>query len=239
MATLPTTSVSRDFKREVTQLRDAWKPIAKGYADLAKQHLDFAKLIVELWRTAKDLDRGTQKTDHAEYMRQQLQVLVQTDDESILTRWRTIGLYADSLLPVAKHLPSNRDHLYELARAVKQEKPVSEWIEMDKIHPNVSVRDIKALNWEGVRKKSTAEATRTASVTFIFSSDVLANEIVELLRSAFSSNKIANIIADASVVAECEDTLRDIFDELKPKFIRATPPKVKKVASKRRKISKK
>ena len=33
MATLPATTVSRDFKREVTQLREAWKPIAKGYAE--------------------------------------------------------------------------------------------------------------------------------------------------------------------------------------------------------------
>lgn len=238
MATLPATTVSRDFKREVTQLREAWKPIAKGYADLAKQHLDFAKLIVGLWQTAKDLDRGTKRTDHTDYMRRQLQDFLKTDDESILSRWRIIGLYADTLLPVAKHLPSDRDHLYQLATAVKQEKPIGDWIQANKIHPGVSVRDIKTLNTEGIRKKSTSKATRTQSVTFNFSCDVEAKEIVELLRSAFSSDKVATIIADASVVAECEDTLRDIFDELNPKFIRATPPKVKRVASKRRKISK-
>lgn len=239
MATLPETTVSRNFKREVTQLREAWKPIAKGYADLAKQHLDFAKLIVELWRTAKDLDRGTKKSDHTDYMRQQLQNLVQTDDESILSRWRTIGLYADTLLPVAKHLPSDRDHLYQLATAVKQEKPVRDWIEANKIHPGVSVRDIKTLNTEGIRKKSTAKATRTQSVTFNFSSDVEAKEIVELLRSAFSSDRVATIIADARVIAECEDTLRNIFVELKPKFKNASPPKVKRLTGKRRKASKK
>lgn len=239
MATLPATTVSRDFKKEVTQLREAWKPIAKGYAELAKKHLDFAKSIVELWQTAKNLDRGTKKTDHTDYMRQQLQDFLQTHDESILSRWRTIGLYADTLLPVAKHLPSDRDHLYQLATAVKQEKPIRDWIEANKIHPGVSVRDIKTLNTEGIRKKSTSKATRTQSVTFNFSSAVEAKEIVELLRSAFSSDRVSTIIADASVVAECEDTLRDIFDELKPKLIRATPPKVKKVASKRRKVSKK
>jgi hypothetical protein len=239
MATLPTTSVSKGFKGEVTQLCKAWEPIAKGYAQLAKKHLDFAKSIVELWQTAKDLDRGTKKTDHADYMRQQIQGFLQTNDESILSRWRTIGLYADTLLPVAKHLPSDRDHLYQLATAVKQEKPVKDWIEAKKIHPGVSVRDIKTLNTEGIRKKSKSKATRTQSVTFNFSSDVEAKEIVELLRSAFSSDRVATIIADARVVAECEDTLRDIFDELEQKFVRATAPKVKKAASKRRKISKK
>ena len=239
MATLPTTSVSKNFKDEVTQLRDAWKPIAKGYADLARKHLDFAKLIVELWRTAKDLDRGTKRTDHADYMRQQLQEFLQTEDESILSRWRTIGLYADTLLPVAKHIPSDRDHLYQLATAVKKDKPVRDWVEANKIHPGVSVRDIKTLNTEGIRKKSKSKATRTQSVTFNFSFDVEAKEIVELLRSAFLSDRVATIIADARVVAECEDTLRDIFDELEQKFVRATPPNVKKVASKRQKISKK
>jgi hypothetical protein len=66
-----------------------------------------------------------------------------------------------------------------------------------------------------------------------------ATEIVELLRSVFSSDKVATIIAEDRVIAECKDTLRDIFDKLEPKFIRATRPKVKQVSSKRRKVSKK
>jgi hypothetical protein len=237
MATLPSTYVSRDFKNDVKQLLETWKPIKQGYADLAKLHLDFAKLIVKLWHTAQDLDKGTKKTAHVDYMRKQLQELVQTDDQSILSRWRTIGTHADILLPVVKYLPADRDHLYQLATAVKHEKPVSDWVESKKIHPGVSVRDIKMLNSEGIRKKPSAKATRTRSVTFNFSSDVEANEIVELLRSAFSSDRVTAIIADNRVIAECEDSLRNIFDELKPKFIRATPPKVKQVAGKRRKVS--
>jgi hypothetical protein len=138
---------------------------------------------------------------------------------------------------VAKHLPADRDHLYQLATAVKHEKPVTDWIESKKIHPGVSVRDIKMLNSEGMRKKPSAKATRTQSVTFNFSSDVEAKEIVEILRLAFSCDRVTAIIADNRVIAECEDTLRDIFDELKPKFIRASPAKVKQVASKQRKVS--
>lgn len=239
MATLIETTVSRDFKREVSQLREAWKPIAKGYADLAKQHLDFAKLILELWQTAKYFDRGTKRTDHVDYMRHQLKELVQTDDPSILSRWRLIGEHADTLLPVSKYLPVHRDHLYELARAVKQDKPVSEWIDMEKIHPGISVRDIKTLNTEGRRKKSTAKATRLQSVTLNFSSDIEANEIVEILRSAFSTDRYVSIIASQSVRDECKDTLRDIYDKLKPKFIVAATPKTRQVAIKQRKISKK
>ena len=239
MATVPTTSISREFKRDVKQLIDEWTPIKKGYAELAKQHLGFAKLMLELWNKAKALDRGTKQTVHKDYMRQLLQKAVQTDDASILTRWRIIGEHADTLLPVSDYLPVHRDHLYQLATAVKADKPVRDWVEANKIHPGISVRDINALKREGVPRKSVAKDTRTRSVTLNFSSGVEAKEIVELLRSAFSSDRVSTIIADASVVAECEDTLRDIFDELKPKLIRATPPKVKKVASKRRKVSKK
>jgi len=239
METLPATTVSRDFQTSVRQLRKAWAPISDGYAELAKKHLDFAKMIAELWETAKRLDRGTKKTEHMDYMRQQLQELVQTDDKSILSRWKRIGEQASILLTVAEHLPSNRDHLYEIATAVKKEKPVIEWIEMEKIHPGVSVRDIRLLNTDGIRRKSTAEATRTRSVTFHFSSDLEADEIVEILRAAFSSNRFSSISTDKSVKAACQSSLRGIFDELEPKFIDASPPKVKRAASKKRKLSKK
>lgn len=234
MAKLPTTTVSREFERDVKQLINEWKPIKKGYADLAKQHLEFAKMTFELWQKAKALDRGTKQTVHKEYMRQLLQEAIQTDDPVIITRWRIIGEYADTLLPVSEYLPVQRDHLYQLAKAVKEDKPVGEWIEMEKIHPGVSVRDINALNREGIRRKSTAEATRTYSVTFQFSSDVLASEIVEILRSVLSSNRFSSIIADKSVKEKCKDSLREIFDQLEPKFIDVSPPKVK-----RRKVSKK
>lgn len=239
MATVPTTSVSREFKREVKQLIDEWKPIKKGYADLAKQHLEFAKLMLELWNKAKALDRGTKQTVHKDYMRQLLQKAVQTDDASILTRWRIIGEHADSLLPVSEYLPVHRDHLYELARAVKQDKPVSQWIEMERIHPGVSVRDINALNREGVPRKSTAKVTRTRSVTFNFSSNLEASEIVAILRSAFSTNKFESIITDTSVIDECKASLKDIFDKLEPKFKDSSPTKVNQAVSKRRKISNK
>ncbi len=97
MSDVPSTIVSQDFKKEVRHLLERWKPIKQGYADLAKKHLEFAKLIFELWETARALDRKSRGDLHKDYMRQQLQVLVQTDDASILSRWRSIG--AQSRLP--------------------------------------------------------------------------------------------------------------------------------------------
>jgi hypothetical protein len=239
MTTVPSTKVSQDFKKEVGQLLERWKPIKQGYADLAKKHLDFAKLIVKLWETARALDRKVKGDLHKDYMRHQLQALVQTDDESILSRWRTIGAQADVLLPVAKHLPSDRDHLYQLATAVKKEKPINDWIDEGKVHPSVSVNEIKLLKTEGVRKKSIAKATRTQSVTFNFSSDIEAGVIVDILRDALKTCRFQSVIADKNVIAECETSLPDSFDELKPKLIAVSLQKPSPQPPKRRKVTKK
>jgi len=239
MAAVPSTQVSQDFKRQVKRLLDEWKPIKQGYADLAKKHLAFAKLIVELWETARTLDRKSKDDLHKDYMRQQLRALVQTDDESILSRWRTIGAQADILLPFAKHLPSDRDHLYQLATAVKKEKPIEDWIDEGKVHPSVSVNEIKLLKTEGVRKKSVAKVTRTQSVTFNFSSDIEAAEIVQILRQAFESERFESIIADKRVIAECQTSLRNIFDRLKLKFVEGKTQKLSSQPPKRQKATKK
>jgi hypothetical protein len=231
--------VSSDFKKEVGQLLEQWKPIKQGYADLAKKQLNFAKMIASLWETAKSLDKGTSGSLHKNYMRQQLQTLVQSDDPVIFTRWQTIGNQADRLMPLANSLPSNRDHLYQLAHAVKNEKPIQEWVREGKVHPGVSVNEIKFLKSEGVRKKTVAQATRTQSVTFNFSSDLEATEIVQILRQAFESDKFDSVILQQSVNDECKDALRDIFTRLKPKFIVATQSKALTMPRKRRKVAKK
>jgi hypothetical protein len=229
--------VSPDFKKEVRLLMNEWKPIKEGYANLARQQLNFAKMIADLWETAKSLDKGTGDSLHKDYMRQQLQTLVQSEDPVIFTRWQTIGNQADRLMPLANNLPSNRDHLYQLAHAVKNEKPIDEWIRAGKVHPGVSVNEIKFLKSEGVRKKSVAKATRTQSVTFNFSSDIEAKEIVQVLRQAFESDKFESVIAQQSVTNECKDVLRDIYDRLEPKFIHAKLPKAPSKPRKRRKVA--
>ena len=231
--------VSPHFKAGVKDLLDQWKPIKEGYANLAKQHLDFAKMIVKLWQQAKAFDRKSGSSLHKDYMREELQQLVQTDDPSILSRWRTIGEQADFLLPVSKHLPSDRDHLYQLATAVKKDKPVTEWVKSKKVHPAISVNEIKFLKTDGARKKSIARTMRTQSVTFNFSSDLEAKEIVEILQSAIQSDKFESLIASQSIFAECEDSMREGYAKLKPKFIDVTKPKTSKPPRKSKPLQRK
>jgi hypothetical protein len=239
MGGVPSTTVSQDFKKEVRHLLERWKPIKQGYADLAKRHLEFAKLIFQLWETARALDRKSRGDLHKDYMRQQLQVLVQTDDPSILSRWRNIGAQADILLPVAERLPADRDHLYQLATAVKDQKPIQDWIDEGKVHPSVSVNEIKFLKSEGIRKKSVANATRTQSVTFNFSNRIEAKEIVQLLRQVLESDQFESVIAQQSVLHECAAALQDIYERLKPKLVEAKPLKAPSKPRARRKPTKK
>ena len=141
----PKQQVAVSFASKVEKLVQRWEPIRKEYQKLAERHLQFAVMIKDLWLEAKDLDKGTGERKHADFMREKLRVLIDTDDESILTRWRTIGKFSDQLLPHASHLPSDRDHLYELALAVKQDKPLAEWVKSKEVHPAVQVRYIRVV----------------------------------------------------------------------------------------------
>ena len=79
--------VAVSFASKVEKLVLRWGPIRKEYQRLAERHLQFAVMIKDLWLEAKDLDKGTGERKHADFMREKLRVLIDTDDESILTRW--------------------------------------------------------------------------------------------------------------------------------------------------------
>ena len=69
----------------ITVLR--WEPIRKEYQRLAERHLQFAVMIKDLWLEAKKLDTGSGERTHTNFMRQKLQVLIDTEDETILSRF--------------------------------------------------------------------------------------------------------------------------------------------------------
>lgn len=189
MATRTAVSVdiSSSFASKVEKLVLRWEPIRKEYQRLAERHLQFAVMINDLWLEAKKLDTGSGERTHTNFMRQKLQVLIDTEDETILSRWRTIGKFADKLLPHASQLPSDRDHLYELANAAKDDKPIASWVKSKEIHPGVPVRDIRDLRRGTSRKKSTAEDDRRIILRLRFAKGVSADQIVNLLKDVIQT----------------------------------------------------
>ena len=167
--------VATAFASKVENLVLRWDPIREDYQKLAERHLQFAVMIKDLWLEAEDLDKGSGEHKHADFMRQKLQVLIDTDDETILSRWRIIGKFAEKLLPYARHLPADRDHFYELANAAREDKPITSWVESKELHPGVPVRNIRELRRGTERKKSIAADTWRNIVQIRFVEGTTAN----------------------------------------------------------------
>ena len=215
----PKQQVAVSFANKVEKLVLRWEPIRKEYQKLAERHLQFAVMIKDLWLEAKDLDKGSGERKHADFMREKLRVLIDTDDESILTRWRTIGKFSDQLLPHASHLPSDRDHLYELALAVKQDKPLAEWVKSKEVHPAVQVRYIRDLKRGTERKKSKASDTRRNVVQIRFIEGTTAKEVALLLESVMVSVKVEQLrSATPGFQASAKANLREKFQAIAHKF---------------------
>jgi alkylhydroperoxidase/carboxymuconolactone decarboxylase family protein YurZ len=215
----PKQQVAVSFVSKVEKLVKRWEPIRADYQKLAERHIQFAVMIKDLWLEAKDLDKGTGERKHADFMREKLRVLIETDDESILTRWRTIGKFSDQLLPHASHLPSDRDHLYELALAVKQDKPLADWVKSKEVHPAVQVRYIRDLKRGTERKKSKATDTRRNLVQIRFIEGVTAKEVASLLEHLMVSEKVEQIrSATPGLQASAKANLREKFQAIAHKF---------------------
>jgi len=224
MATRTAVSVdiSSSFASKVEKLVLRWEPIRKEYQRLAEQHLHFAEMIKDLWLEAKKLDAGSGERTHTNFMRQKLQVLIDTEDETILSRWRTIGKFADKLLPHASQLPSDRDHLYELANAAKDDKPIASWVKSKEIHPGVPVRDIRDLRRGTSRKKSTAADKRRHIVQIRFVEGTTTDAVASLLQGVMASDLVEQIrSATPGIQSSAKAMLRENFQAIEHKFPKA------------------
>ena len=227
-----TVEVATAFAKKVERLVDRWEPIRKDYQKLAERHLQFAVMIKDLWLEAKGLDKGSDEHKHTDFMREKLQVLIDTQDETILSRWRTIGKFADKLLPYANHLPADRDHLYELANAAKADKPIASWVESKEIHPGVPVRKIRDLRRGTERKKSKAADTRRNIVKIRFVEGTTAKQVALLLESVMVSDMVEQLrSATPGLQASSKANLREKFQAIAHKFPQsAEKPTAKKSA---------
>jgi hypothetical protein len=214
--------ISSSFASKVEKLVLRWEPIRKEYQRLAERHLQFAVMIKDLWLEAKKLDAGSGERTHTNFMRQKLQVLIDTEDETILSRWRTIGKFADKLLPHASQLPSDRDHLYELANAAKDDKPIASWVKSKEIHPGVPVRDIRDLRRGTSRKKSTAADKRRHIIQIRFVEGTTTDAIASLLQGVMASDLVEQIrSATPGIQSSAKAMLRENFQSIEHKFPKA------------------
>ena len=183
--------------------------------------LRFAAAFREATEAAERLDQSDDGVHHKLLM-SELQKAVRSSDPSIWSRWNTIGSQAKVLLTYSKSLPPQRDSLYEVALAAKDKKPISKWIEGEKITSESSVRDIRALRKPSKkaakRTKSEAAAGRNfnAQVVLFFESFDEAAECLRELHSKHREFEVqrSNVLQDALV----EKMNGEDFEKIKKRF---------------------
>jgi hypothetical protein len=144
--------IDRDFAKEVSVLAKEGLRLAESYADLTERMLVFAQDFKRLWDRAAKLDRADTGKHH-NHLRQALAELIKTSNRSIRSRWITIGSHAKKLMHYKDALPPYRDSLYEIALALEDEKPVTQWVNAKQITIDSSVREVRSLR-AGKRRKS-------------------------------------------------------------------------------------
>ena len=150
--------IDPDFAKEVTALAKEGHRLAGAYADLTERMLVFAQDFKRLWDRAKKLDRADTGKHH-NHLRQALSALIQTSNKSIRSRWITIGSHAKRLMHYKNALPPYRDSLYEIARAIEDDKPVTRWLHDKQITVDSSVREVRSLRSGSRRRGRSSKPT--------------------------------------------------------------------------------
>ena len=207
--------VDRDFAKQVRVLAKEGQQLSQAYAELTMRILVFAQDFKLLWDRANSLDRG-ETGSHHDHLREALAKAIQTSNKSIRSRWITIGSHAKTLMPYNDALPPYRDSLYEVARAVEDEKPVTQWIKEKQITIDSSVREVRLLR-AGSRSRAKPTKRRKpsnklrssypASITLSFESYSAAADVLSQLLSSTKAD--FKVTALQSFDAALRERLKD------------------------------
>lgn len=157
-------ALSTSFTSEVRQLAAEAKELSQSYESLTERMLKFAERIMKLREKATQLDGDPENGQHQAHFRKAFRQLLNTDNDSIWSRWVTIGKHAKDLLPHKAALPPQRDSLYAVALATKEGKPLEQWIDKGKITRESTMREVQAL-CRKKKRSAAADAQRYVTVT--------------------------------------------------------------------------
>ena len=210
---LPAT-LDLSFKKRVQTLAAEGSALAKSYRDLSERMLNFAQQIGKLSQRAYELDGGEQGQHHR-HLRATIAKAIGSDNESVLSKWITIGTQAKALLPYKSYLPPQRECLYELALAAEDNRPIKKWVEQERLTVDSTVREVMALRRKKSRKKR--EKEYLASVTLSFQTYGEAADVLKELALSAGDFKIRSHQAFADALkAAIRDT--DAYEEASKRF---------------------
>jgi hypothetical protein len=184
--------VDRDFAKDANFLAREGKKLAEAHTHLTERMLVFAQDFKRLWDRANTLDHG-ETGRHHNHLREALAEAIETSNKSIRSHWITIGAQAKKLIPHKDALPPYRDTLYEIALAIKEDKPVTQWFKQKQITVDSSVREVRSLRVGSRRrarnasnKKPSNKLKRSypATISLSFETYTAAAEVLSQLLSS-------------------------------------------------------
>lgn len=193
------------FVKKVDELEKDWAQVIRTSVVLAKKQLLFAKRVKALWVEAEKID-AEKNTDehHQSFIRDKVETLIGSTNQSIFSRWQKIGEFADALMPYVEKLPPSRDTLYQLTFAVEEKKPYERWISENKITPETTHQSMMTLV-RGVDQKAKVSSQRYMKVALFIDGD--ASAILKLLRRVLNSKMTKSFDADARLKKAINDDI--------------------------------
>jgi hypothetical protein len=218
-----TALINAELKVGVSQLTKQWKELNSAYENFARKKIEFAQEIARIWSQAQELDKESDSEANQNHFRQQLREIIQSDNDSIRTKWVSIGSHAKELLPYANSLPPQRDSLYELSKAVKNKQPIHRWIRSGKITADSTVRQVSALSKSNAEKKrkpkqSVAASEREVVVTVRFRTNYKRS--AQLLSRLIAEQDVVSVSSERAFKSALreevgEDAFTSIADKVK------------------------
>ena len=193
------------FVKKVDELEKDWAQVIRTSVVLAKKQLLFAKRVKALWVEAEKID-AEKNTDehHQSFIRDTVQALIGSTNESIFSRWQKIGEFADALMPYVEKLPPSRDTLYQLTFAVEEKKPYERWISENRITPETTHQSMMTLV-RGVDQEAKVSSQRYMKVALFIDGE--ASAILKLLRPVLNSKMTKSFDADARLKKAINDDI--------------------------------
>jgi hypothetical protein len=199
--------VDSKFALKVDELEKDWTHVIETSVLLAEKQLLFAKRVKSLWAEAQLIDAKKKTQEHHQsFIREKVQNLIGSTNESIFSRWQKIGEFADALMPYVDKLPPSRDTLYQLTFAVEEKKPYKRWIRENKITTETTHQRMQTLV-KGVDYKAKVVAQKYMKVTLFFDGET--SPILKLLRPVLMSKMTKLIDADSRLKKAINDDLQD------------------------------
>lgn len=216
--------MDRSFLHEVAALSKEGGKLSEAYSLLAERMLLFAQDFKRLWDKAQKLD-GVDNGEHQKHLKDALARVIETSDKSIRSRWIMIGSHAKKLINLKDNLPPYRDSLYEIALALEDEKPVTQWVKQKQITADSSFREIKSLRGPKKRRKqkTTKPPAPSRAVRRSFSATVTLsfetfNAAAEALQALLLSDTVDfKLSADRAFEHAIREKLQDDSDYKKAK----------------------